>query len=323
METKTSVENKDIELNDLLIVSSSPHLRSTDSTQRIMLDVVIALIPALIASVYFFGMRSLLVVIVSVIAAVGSEYVFEKITKRPITVSDLSAVVTGVLVAFNVPVGMPFWQVIIGSMFAIIIVKQLFGGIGSNFMNPALAARAFILASWPGDMTTYVLPFSADGVSTATPLSGNFSASVMDLFIGNIPGVIGEVSKLALLIGAAYLLIRKVITWRIPVIYIASTAIFLVLFGAGTENILAQILSGGLILGAFFMANDYSSSPINPKAQIVYAIGCGLVTALIRCFGGYPEGVSYSILLMNVATPLIERFFKPTVFGVVGGTKNE
>ncbi len=320
METKTNVENKELVLDDLLVVSSSPHLRSESTTQRIMLDVVIALVPALIAAVYFFGIQALAVALVGVVAAVASEYIFEVLTKRTLTINDMSAVVTGLLVAFNVPVTMPLWQVAIGSIFAIIIVKQLFGGIGSNFMNPALAARAFMLASWPDKMTAYVQPLS-DGVSAATPLSGGPVVSTMDMFMGNMPGVIGEVSKLALLIGAAYLVFRGVISLRIPVIYIATTAVFGLLLGVKADYLLQYLLSGGLILGAFFMATDYASSPINKKAQIVYAVGCGLLTVLIREIGGYPEGVSYSILLMNVATPLFERVFKPAVFGVGGAKK--
>ncbi len=317
MEEKKTI----VELQDQLVVSAAPHVRSTDSVQRIMLDVIIAMVPAIVASVYFFKFRALFVIATAVVFAVLSEFICQRVMKRDVTISDLSAVVTGILLAFNVPVGIALWKVAFGSIFAIVIVKQLFGGIGSNFMNPALAARAVMMASWPTDMTTFVKPFT-DATSQATPLSGGPNIELMKMFIGEMPGVLGEVSKVALLIGALYLLIRKVITWEIPVVYMASTAVFLVVLGIPVDKIPTQLFAGGLILGAFYMAPDYASSPVSFKARIIYAIGCGLLTAVIRVHGGYPEGVSYSILLMNVATPLIEKLVKPKVFGV-GGAQHE
>lgn len=298
-------------------VSSSPHIRSKDTTQMIMLDVIIALIPAIIASVYVFGMRALLLTLVTVAACVLSELVTQKAMKKPVRVRDLSAVVTGILLAFNLPANFPFWMAIFGAIFAIVIVKEMFGGVGKNFMNPALAARAVLLASWPEQMA-----YQIDGVAQATPLSGKPFA-MLDLFLGNIPGTLGEVSKAALLIGAAYLLIKKVINIKMPAIYIITTGVLLLIFGYDLEDTLMQILSGGLILGAFFMLTDYSSSPTSDMAQVVYAFGAGLLTVLIRVFGGYPEGVSYAILLMNVLTPLLDKLLKQKTFGRKKVAKNE
>lgn len=298
-------------------VSSSPHIRSKDTTQMIMLDVIIALIPAIIASVYVFGMRALLLTLVTVAASVLSELVTQKAMKKPVRVRDLSAVVTGILLAFNLPANFPFWMAIFGAIFAIVIVKEMFGGVGNNFMNPALAARAVLLASWPEQMA-----YQIDGVAQATPLSGKPFA-MLDLFLGNIPGTLGEVSKAALLIGAAYLLIKKVINIKMPAIYIITTGVLLLIFGYDLEDTLMQILSGGLILGAFFMLTDYSSSPTSDMAQVVYAFGAGLLTVLIRVFGGYPEGVSYAILLMNVLTPLLDKLLKQKTFGRKKVAKNE
>ncbi len=306
-----------VQLNQLLTVSSSPHVRSNENTRRIMLDVIIAMIPAAIASVYFFGVRALMLIVISVLSAVVAEHIIEKALGRQSTIGDLSAVVTGMLLAFNVPVSLPFYMIIFGSFFAIIVVKQLFGGIGQNFMNPALAARAVLVASWPAAMSAYTRPMT-DLVSMATPLSGGPAISMMDMFIGKMPGSLGEVSALAILLGLIYLLARKVITFHIPVIYVATTAIFLALFGTPFNELGMQILSGGLLLGAVFMATDYSSSPSTVKGQVIFAIGCGLITAVIRAYGGYPEGVSYSILLMNSATPLIEKL---TVGAAFGGAK--
>ncbi len=304
-----------------LISTSSPHVRTNESVKVIMMDVLIALMPALIWAVYIFGINALLITVVSVLSAVICETAVEAFMKKPITTGDLSAVVTGILVAFNVSPAVPIWMPAIGSAFAILIVKQLFGGIGQNFMNPALGGRAFLLASWPVAMTTWVTTGTASAVSGATPLAimkGGEAVgqlpSVWNMFIGNIGGCIGEVSALALLIGAAYLLYRGVITWRIPVSFIGTVVVLTLAFG---QNPLNHIFAGGLMLGAFFMATDYSSSPITAKGQIIFGIGCGLLTAVIRVFGGYPEGVSYSILLMNVAAPLIDKFTKPRVYGEV------
>lgn len=311
-----------------LIVSSSPHVRSESTVSSIMLDVVIALIPAIVAAAMFFGIRALFIIGVSVAAAVLTEALIQRLMKKPVTINDWSAVVTGLLLAFNLPPSAPWWLAVIGSAFAIAIVKQLFGGLGYNFLNPALAARAFLLASWPVRMTTWTQP-GADAVTTATPLAilkGTEAAgqlpSLMSMFIGNIGGTIGETSALALLIGGAYLLYKRVINWRIPIIYIATVAVLTWILGpdgAFTGKPLYHVLGGGLILGAFFMATDYVTSPVTPVGQVIMGLGCGILTAVIRLYGGYPEGVSYSILFMNVATPLIDRYTVPRKFGEVKG----
>lgn len=299
-----------MEENKKLTVTSSPHIRTKNTTQLIMLDVIIALLPAMIAAIAIFGIRSLILTLVTVAACVLSEYLFQRAAKKPIRVSDLSAVVTGILLSFNMPYNMPYWMAIFGAVFAIIIVKEMFGGIGNNFMNPALAARAVLLASWPTEMGNFII----DGKASATPLSGK-PFTILDLFLGNIPGVMGEVSKLALLIGACYLLIKRVIHIKMPAIYIGTVAIFFLVLGYDLEDTLMQVLSGGLILGAFFMLTDYSTSPTGSKAQAIYAVGAGLLTVLIRVYGGYPEGVSYAILLMNVATPLLDKLVRDKSFG--------
>ena len=323
-------------MDSKLIASSSPHIRSEETVQRIMLDVVIALMPAIIGSIYYFGFNAFKLILVSIISAVVSEAICQKAMKRPVTVSDLSAVVTGILLAFNIPASAPWWLPVIGSAFAIVVVKQLFGGLGSNFMNPALAARAMLLTSWPALMTNFIAPGKnvADAVTVATPLavmkfSANAATSatvseaanqmplLKDMFFGNISGCLGETSAFLLILGGIYLLVRGVINWRIPVFYIGTTALMLLVFGVGAEQIPFHLFAGGLMLGAIFMATDYSSSPVTPLGQIIFGIGAGFLTALIRTKGGYPEGVSYSILLMNVATPLIERFTSPKVFGEV------
>jgi electron transport complex protein RnfD len=312
-------QNGPVILDDLLIVSQSPHVRSDESVRRTMMDVLIALLPAMIGSVYFFGFNALKLILVTVIAAVGFEALIQKMFKKAIRIGDLSAVVTGVLLALNLPAGTPWWVAVFGAGFAIIIVKEFFGGIGQNFMNPALGARAALVASWPGIMTAYITP---DGISAATPLqilksgSGTLPA-IQRMIFGDIGGVIGETSAILLLIGAAYLIIRNVIDWKIPVIYIGTTCALLLVLGVDSGNLLYHVLGGGLILGAFFMATDYSSSPVTPLGKIIFALGCGILTALIRVKGGLPEGVSYSILIMNVAAPLIEKYTKPKVFGEV------
>lgn len=311
--------------NSRFLVSSSPHIRSGETTQRIMLDVIIALMPALFAGAFYFGFRALTLTATAVVFAVVTEVVMQKILKKPVTVNDLSAVVTGILIAFNVPVTLPLWLVAIGSIFAIAIAKQCFGGLGFNFINPALAARAMLLASWPVRMTGWVKP-GADAVSTATPLgilnggeaAGQALPGLWDMFIGNIGGCIGETCALALLIGGAYLLYRKVINLRTPVSYIATVAVLAFFFGGFDSTVMVyHILAGGLFLGAIFMATDYSTSPMTPKGQIIFGIGCGFLTSVIRFYGGYPEGVSYSILIMNVATPLIDKYTMPRKFGEV------
>ncbi|MCR3956815.1 MAG: RnfABCDGE type electron transport complex subunit D [Gudongella sp.] len=311
--------NDTVVLDDMLIVSQSPHIRSDESVKRTMLDVIIALVPAMIGSVYFFGFDAIRLLLITVVAALIFEYGIQKLFKKPVRIMDLSAVVTGVLLALNLPAGTPWWVAVFGAAFAIIIVKEFFGGIGQNFMNPALGARAALVASWPGIMTAYTNP---DGISAATPLGilkageGSLPA-IQRMIFGDIGGVIGETSAILLLIGGLYLIIRNVIDWKIPVIYIATTSVVLMLLGVDSSNLTYHVLGGGLILGAFFMATDYASSPVTPKGKIIFAIGCGLLTALIRVKGGLPEGVSYSILIMNVATPLIEKLTRPKVFGEV------
>ncbi|EJP6472666.1 RnfABCDGE type electron transport complex subunit D [Clostridium botulinum] len=302
-------------------LSSSPHIRSKDSVQSIMRDVIIALLPAAIAGIYFFKLKALLVILTAVISCVAAEYIWEKATGRDISIGDLSAVVTGMLLAFNVPPTLPLWMVVIGSFFTIIVVKQFFGGIGQNIVNPALAGRAFLLASWPVAMTTWTV----DGVTTATPLAMLKGApgdlpTLASAFLGHIGGCIGETSALALLIGFAYLLYRRIITWHIPVTYIGTVFVLTAIIGrhgAMSGNAIYEIFVGGLMLGAIFMATDYTTSPMTKKGQVIFAIGCGVITTVIRILGGYPEGVSYSILLMNLCVPLIDKFIAPRVFGEV------
>ena len=305
-------------MSKLLNVSSSPHVRSNETTQSIMMDVAIAMLPATAFGVFQFGLHALLVLIVTIAACVLSEYVFEKITKRPCTISDFSAVVTGMILALNMPPEIALWIPALGGVFAIIVVKQLYGGLGQNFMNPALAARCFLLISFTGQMSAFTL----DGWTGATPLAvlkAGESVDVAAMFIGKIPGTIGEVSVIALLIGAAYLVVKKVISLRIPVTYILTTAVFVFIFGQQDLNyVLAHLCGGGLIFGAFFMATDYVTSPITPKGQIVFGILLGILTGLFRIFGGSAEGVSYAIIISNLLVPLIERFTLPTPFGKEG-----
>lgn len=310
-----------------LIAGSSPHIRSNENIQKIMCDVIIALIPAAAASVYFFGLRAALLILVTVAACVLSEYIWRLIVKKENTIVDLSAVVTGILLAFNLSPEVPLWIAAIGGIFAIVIVKQLFGGLGHNFVNPALAARAFLMASWPVQMTSFKIP-GVEAVSSATPLAlvKNGSEAVgglpglTDLFIGNIGGCIGETSTLALLIGAAYLLVRRVITFETPVAFIGTVGLMTWILGGDkpfTGDFIYHVLAGGLVLGAFFMATDYTTSPVTFKGRIIMGVGCGLLTSAIRLYGGYPEGVSYSILLMNLVVPMIDRFIIPKSFGGV------
>lgn len=300
-------------------VSSSPHIRTNTTVQTVMRDVLIALLPATIAGIYFFKIQALLVILTSVISCVAFEALWQKIMKQKITVFDLSAAVTGLLLAFNLPVSIPLWIPVVGSAFAIIIVKQFFGGVGQNIMNPALAARAFLLASWPVQMTNWTV----DGVSAATPLAilkegTGALPSLMNAFIGNMGGTIGETSVLALLLGGAYLLYKKIISWHIPVVYIGTVFVLTFVLGRNgfmSGNAIYELLIGGLMLGAFFMATDYTTSPITKKGQVIYALGCGVMTSVIRIYGGYPEGVSYSILFMSLFVPLIDKYTKPRAFG--------
>ena len=303
-----------------LVVSSTPHTRSEDTIDKIMKHVLIALVPATLAGIYFFGLRSLLIVVLTVASSVFFEAVFQKVTKQDITIQDSSAAVTGLLLAMNLPPTVPFWLPIVGSFFAIVIVKQLYGGLGQNFMNPALGARAFLLISFSKDMTTWIPPINSgvDAVTYATPLglvSNGFiptSNDYINAFIGNIGGCIGETSAVLLLAGGLYLMFRKVISWRVPVTYIVT--VLILSFFLGRDG-LYEILIGGLMIGAFFMATDYSSSPVTPVGQLIMGVGCGVLTSLLRVFSTYPEAVSFAILLMNLAVPLIDRYFKPRVFG--------
>lgn len=312
--------NKNVQSEKLYRVSLAPYLRSKSTTQKMMLDVIIAMLPALAASIYFFGMNALMLTVVSVISCVVAEVFMQKLFKKKVTVSDLSAVITGILLAFNLPASAPWWMPVFGGFFAICIVKQIFGGIGSNFMNPALAARAAIMASWPGLITNYITP---DGVASATPLqlmkagtTGELP-SLMDMAIGNIGGVIGETCSILLVLGGVYLIVKKVIDWKIPCLYILTTTVLLAAFGVDISLLPYHILGGGLILGAFFMATDFVTCPVTPNGRIIFAIGCGIITAIIRVYGGMAEGVSYAIILMNTATPLIESLTTPKVFGEV------
>ncbi len=308
----------------LFNVSSSPHVRSKVSTSNIMYDVAIAMVPALIWGVMQFGIRALIVVAATVASCMLSEYAFEKYMKKPITIGDGSALVTGMILGLNMPPSIPVWIPCLGGAFAIIVVKQLYGGLGQNWMNPALAARCFLLISFAGKMTQFTDP-KIDALASATPLAvmkAGGEVAWMDLMIGKIPGTIGEVSAIALLIGAAYLLYKKVISIRIPGTYILTFAIFAFVFGRQDINyVLAQVFGGGLIFGAFFMATDYVTSPITPKGQIVFGICLGLLTGLFRLFGGSAEGVSYAIIFCNMLVPLIEKYTLPTAFGK-GGKKN-
>ncbi len=301
---------------DKLHISVSPHIRSKISTQSIMLDVVISLLPATIAGCIIFGISALWVILACVISSVAAEYIFNAITKRTQTVFDFSAVVTGLLLALNLPANTPLWQAIVGSVFAIIIVKCIFGGIGCNLVNPAITARVFMLIAF-ANLATPAYPL--DAVSSATPLvqlaEGN-SPSLINLFLGNCGGAIGETSALALLIGGIYLLCRRVITWHIPVAVIGSVFIFsFLLDGFSFTNALAWILSGGLFIGAFFMATDYVTSPATAKGKIIFGVGIAILTVLIRFYGNYPEGVSFAILMLNILHPYIEKASRRKLFG--------
>ena len=323
-----------------VVITSSPHIKSKEDTKSIMLDVLLALIPSLAASTYVFGLRAILMNAVYIIACMVFEAIYDKILGKENNVTDLSAAVTGVLLAFVCPVTLPYWMLIIGDGIAIIFAKCIFGGLGKNFINPALAGRAFLLASWPVAMTTWVaarshvgLGSTADVVSTATPmaiLKGSAEGdlpSVMSVFLGVTGGSMGEVSAVLLLVGGIYLLVRKVITIQIPASYILTVAVLAAIFPAEgyghLEYMLYAIFGGGLMLGAIFMATDYSTTPVSKKGQIVFGIGCGLLTTMIRFFGGYPEGVCYSILLMNTTVWLIDKYTRPTKFGAPAKQKKE
>ena len=303
-------------MNTQLTLSVSPHIHSGRSTRRIMLDVLIALLPATAAGAVIFGLRSLLVVAVTVAACVGFEALFNLAAKKPIPVGDLSAAVTGLLLALNLPANIPLWQCAVGALFAMVVVKGLFGGLGANPVNPAITARVFMLVAF-GTMAKAAFP--VDAVSSATPLASEEATSLMDLFLGNHGGAIGETCAAALLLGGIYLIVRRVITWHIPVAFIGT--VFLTSFfmeGMDLTAALAAILSGGLLIGAIFMATDYVTSPATPWGKIIFGLGAGLITFLIRYFGVYPEGVSFAILFMNIITPYISSWTKRKVFGVGG-----
>ena len=333
-----------------LIASSSPHIRGHEDTRSIMLDVIIAMCPALLMSVWNFGhwnFRALTMTLVSVISCVFWEWLYRKLMKKPQMVGDLSAVVTGMLLAFVCPVTVPYWYLILGGFFSIVVVKQLYGGIGCNFVNPALAGRAVLLASFAGPMTRWaaadasvpVFGSMADVVTSATPLaimkegpaeafaSLTSTYSVADMFLGKIGGSLGEASALMLLLGGIYLLVRKVISWHIPVAYIGTVAVVcLIAAPAGADPLqymAYNLFAGGLMLGAIFMATDYATSPVTKPGQIVFGIGCGLITCFIRRFGSYPEGVCYSILVMNCTTWLLDKYIRPTIYGALKKEKKE
>ena len=311
-----------------LIASSNPHIRNNEDTRSLMLDVIIALMPALAMSVYVFGVTTLISAVVSVAGAVFFEWLYRKLLKKPQTIGDLSAALTGLLLSMVCPPTLPYWMLLVGDFFAIFVVKQLYGGIGKNFLNPALAGRAALVAFYASQMTSWAAPRTVDAVTAATPLAmmkaGEFEAltaqySLSDMFIGLIGGSAGEVSAMMLLIGGLYLIFRRVISWHTPVAYIGTVAVLTFLFPQGNDALtymLYNVFGGGLMLGAFFMATDYVTSPVTKEGQLIYGLGCGLLTVFIRYFGSYPEGVCYSILIMNCLVWIIDKYTKPTRFGV-------
>lgn len=320
-------------MSDLFHVSSSPHVRAngmSDSTSRIMLCVILALLPTSLFGIYNFGFRALFIILVTIASCVASEWIFNKIVKKKDTITDLSAVVTGLLLALNLPVAIPWWEAVIGGVFAIIIVKCMFGGLGQNFMNPALGGRCFLLIAFAADMTNFnVTKGDVDVYSGATPLAlikseGLSSVNVRDMLIGNTAGTIGETSVIAIIIGAIILIMCGIIDLKIPGSYIIAFAVFMFIFGAqrfDMNYVVAELCGGGLMLGAFFMATDYVTSPITPKGKIIYGICCGLLTGIFRCFGANAEGVSFSIILANVLVPIIEKVSIPRAFGLVKEAK--
>lgn len=324
-------------MENKLIVSSSPHVRTNKDTSYIMKQVVIALLPATLAALFFFRLSALNVIFFCVTGSVGAEFLCQKISKQESTIGDFSAVVTGLLLAFNVPASLPWWMCLLGAAFAIIVVKMVFGGIGNNFVNPALAARAFLLASFPVAMTlwtrtgvNWVSSGNIDAYTTATPLSflkagsngvsslADSGISISNMLIGNIGGCIGETSAVLIILGGLYLMYKGIINYVIPTFYICTVAILIfILGGFNFTFVIYELLAGGLMLGAFFMLTDYTTSPMTKKGKIIYAVLAGLITTVIRLYGGYPEGVSYSILFVNIMTPLIDKYTKTKVFGEV------
>lgn len=305
-------------MSDLYNISSSPHIRAKDTSARIMLYVIIALMPATIFGIFNFGPRALLLIAVCIATCVASEWIFEKIIHKKSTINDFSAALTGLLLALNLPYTLPIWQAVLGSVFAIVIVKMLFGGLGQNFMNPALGARCFLLVSFAGTMTS----FTYDGVTGATPLAmmrNGESVDTMKMLLGTTGGTIGETSVIAILIGAIFLILMGVIDLRIPGSYILTFVVFIILFGGrgfDWNYIVAQLCGGGLMLGAFFMATDYVTSPITPRGQILYGVILGILTGLFRLFGANAEGVSFAIILGNLLVPIIEKYTIPRAFGL-------
>ena len=317
-------------MSSSIIVSGTPHVRSKESIQSIMRDVVIALIPASVMGIYYFGIKALMLIAISIVSSVVFEWGYEKILKKPITVTDFSAVLTGLLLALNLPATASWWVPVVGSFVAIVLGKQFYGGLGQNFINPALIGRAFLVAAYPTqttgaafatgrmvvDASTYATPLAELKAGTAV-INGE---AIKNALIGNVGGCIGETCAIALIIGGVYLIAKHIISWRIPVVYIVVVFILTTLMrGYGVMGGVYEIFLGGLMLGAFFMATDYVTSPISAKGQIIFAVGCGLLTSFIRVYGGYPEGVSYSILIMNLAVPLIDRYTRPRIFGEVKG----
>lgn len=311
-----------------LSVSSTPHIRSKQTIESVMLDVIIALTPALLCGLYYFGLRALIIIALSVGSCLLGEFLFNKITKSTQTIGDLSAVITGLLLSFSLPVATPYYIPVVGGLFAIVVVKMIFGGLGQNFANPALAARAFLLASYPVAMTTWTAPvnnlFSMDAVTTATPIAlinesevayTLTNADFMSALFGNVGGSIGETSALAVIAGGIYLLARHTISWRIPVTFIGSFFVMAFINRGAFDMAIYEVLLGSVLLGAFFMATDYTTSPMSAKGQLIFGLGCGILTYTIRTWGAFPEGVTYAILLMNLTVPLLDRYMKPRVFG--------
>lgn len=312
-------------MSDLYHVSSSPHVRAKDTTGRIMLYVILALLPTSLFGIYNFGVKALILILVTIASCVASEWIFNKIVHKEQTIKDLSAVVTGLLLALNLPVNLPWWEAVIGGVFAIVVVKCLFGGLGQNFMNPALGARCFLLIAFAADMTNFV----TDTYTGATPLAAlrnGETVNTMNMLVGRTSGTIGETSAIAILIGAIFLILMGVIDLRIPASYIITFVIFMLLFsGHGFDGtyLTAQLCGGGLMLGAFFMATDYVTSPITPRGQIIFGICCGIFTGLFRCFGANAEGVSFAIILSNILVPMIEKYTVPRAFGQVKEAKSK
>lgn len=307
-----------------LRISTGPHILHRETVQSLMLNVIVALLPTTAAGIYFFGYRAAVLIAISILTAVVCELIWQVLMKQKVRIGDMSAVVTGLILGLNLPANAPFWIPVVGSALAIIMVKQLFGGLGHNFMNPAMFARAALLASWPVHMTKYMLPqrvlfgsaapAEADAIASATPLISAKQWTVTDLLVGNIPGTIGEVCKIAILLGFVYLLIMKVITWQVPVFFVGTVALLTWLLGSDP---LQSVLTGGVLFGAVFMATDYVTNPFGHVGQCIFGFMCGLIVVVIRKFGGYPEGVTYAILFMNCITPLIDRYSKHKIYGEV------